>query len=1013
MSTGGDEACRTSLRLGNVPTEDQRRRPATRQRTGRARLRAPDLHTQSEASSWASTRHATIRHETGGNPVAILNRLLNTLHENGVPGPQLFRLESEFSFPLGEGGQGNVRGLDLAFKEKYRRTHKRIRKTWPVERIAIKQHLGRAREAWNGGQKPPVSQDDLCSRFRAAECEVLALAPGLFRNEPNIVKLVGWGLCLDTMEDPTSPCCRGLQLPLLVFERAEMDLAQLLGNLFPHVSMNGVDESRIERGIQMNRRWWSRWSNFEVLMGLQEDPYEVVRLLCVDVGHGLRSLHDNNFTHGDLKPENVLVFQTEKGWTAKLCDFGCAVGRDKLLATNDDGPTLKPKQQKETYLGTPHWSPSSHELSALDSFDDLRKCDLYVYGLLVWSSFCLGGKPPPLERPLRSALDDLQDLSAKAYPLLPALSERPWLFNQVGRLLEDTMASPARRSPNPWSYLYRRSKQRLAISNLEGATGLGSALVQTQTTFDTENIWNFFTTGPSHVRSFWGPAVEETRDNDTTTTPPPQVPVNLKAEYMEQDWWKPAETISTGSLDHTSGPASLLALPSDEDCLGTALFSGKRRQQDAQSLGPDMLSLLSSTGPTVEQKAGRLYHLARFRSRIPHRQDGGRWWTLQPTTEDENILMMALKAHPPVDINTLAWLCAGPVGRAEIKALRGYSDKWRWQTILGDADLSISGARLDESVRLDRFLLLLQFGAHVEDTDTNTLWRGRTASRWIASASGFSQYIQSCRNAAIPTIVSEIFRRLERGMGEGRIAPETIAYFIEHEAMAGGAVVPIPGKVLKHLYREEDEAARSAVRRYIAGGIGPLFGTEEDPLLSKRMTSERTTPLGWKKVTNSHVRRGVSCYEDDLTNSITLQEPRVSTIKMRQVKVGSLHDDSNGLSVHLDMLSCMRAGEDKADQHRLDQDLHDRFPYYDDAWFAEEWTREPNTNDVLKRIEEPWRIRTFNGLLQTRAISAVASLVARGKHILAIGVGYRLQVLQVVPMPRPRTYSLRSRRHSM
>src|SRR5690606_34566585 len=79
------------------------------------------------------------------------------------------------------------------------------------------------------------------------EAEVLTLSPNLFHGHPNIVQLMGWGLCLDTFEDPQSDCCGSVQLPVLVLERAEMNFSQLLESLF--TSRHQSLESQVEEGF--------------------------------------------------------------------------------------------------------------------------------------------------------------------------------------------------------------------------------------------------------------------------------------------------------------------------------------------------------------------------------------------------------------------------------------------------------------------------------------------------------------------------------------------------------------------------------------------------------------------------------------------------------------------------------------------------------------------------------------------------------------------------------------------
>ncbi|RYP46714.1 hypothetical protein DL768_007122 [Monosporascus sp. mg162] len=952
---GGDEGCRTAG--GEVPSlEARRRRPATVHRTGRRGL-ATDAQTPSEASSWASracTRHTRIRYETGGNPVAILNRLLNMLQESGIPGPQLFRLKEEFSHALGQGGQGNVRGLDNEVARRYRQADKRIHKIWPAELIAIKQHIER-----KDGQagKARSDNENLSSRFRAAECEVLALSPGLFRDHPNIVKLVGWGLCLDTIEDPASPCCGGLQLPLLVFERADMDLAEFLESLFPEPMRS--DDARAEEGSaglfrtrspEPQRSWWSSqlhlcWTSLQRWSGLEPDPYEIVRLLCIDIGHGLQTLHENHFTHGDLKPENVLVFDTGRKWTAKLCDFGCAVGQAKTTEEDDAAVRIP---QKEEYFGTPYWSPADSELRALRSFDSLRQCDLYVYGLLVWSSFCLRGKHPPAHPRLQDALKDRARLAeTMKYPWLPLSPYKQWLVAQVDRLLKETMVDPAQRNLAPWTCLYRDSEHDAQHAESD----------------DSDSMHAIDNTSPYHPPS-------------DTNTPWPHTTLEMKARYNEYSWWRndsgghdwpdvtesvffdpqaSMATVSRGSPDDNgSGPASSVTFSSDDNCLSTALFVTPRRQIDARNLFPRMVWLLNGKQSSLGRQHWYkdLYHLARFRSRVRPE-----WWTTTNVTQGGNILMMALGVSPPVDISTLAWLCAGPIGSAEVKALDG--EFATWESI-------VAPGALDESSRLDRFLLLLQFGADVEKKVRR---RGQLRDLHIRigwdSGTVFSQYMRSCRSATIPTVMREIAHRLDSARREHRISESTFKYFVGSRKIDG-----VPETAESDLTKDRNYTAIKALRQCITENSaffrlgGHSVAAERDPMLPRHPTVSTALPHGWKVIGNRRAGDVSTCFEDEFTRSVTLTPPKVSPIKMRQVTVGFLQH-SPGLSCHVDLLSCMRAGTGQDKRRKFEQDLKSRFPYYNDAWFTAEWNTEPNTDDVLKALKEPWRIQTFTTFLRT------------------------------------------------
>ncbi|GAB1321111.1 hypothetical protein MFIFM68171_11321 [Madurella fahalii] len=201
--------------------------------------------------------------QTGGDKVKILGRLLQTLEDNQVPGPQFFRLHQGFSTCLGEGGQGNVRGIDEAVAKRYDKAENEVRSKWPVRLIAIKQYqhsknkydpqpptLSFAAGDGNGSAAAAAkarADNELTGRFRAADSSARA--------------------CVSTLRPSPTPTSLATRAPIFLWK------------LLVH------------------------WT------GLMQDPCETVRLLCIDIGHGLGSLHDHGFTHGDLKPNNVLIFQ--------------------------------------------------------------------------------------------------------------------------------------------------------------------------------------------------------------------------------------------------------------------------------------------------------------------------------------------------------------------------------------------------------------------------------------------------------------------------------------------------------------------------------------------------------------------------------------------------------------------------------------------------------------------------------------------------------------------------------
>lgn len=188
-------------------------------------------------------------------------------------------------------------------------------------------------------------------------------------------------LCLDTLEfgeDGSDSDTKRKTLleddSLLDLERAECDFDQFLLFLFPQSEkaksnrqhFPGVSpESLLELGLHHPANPFApKKENLcsPVCKACTTEPqrdkgqhsgplvwsntYELVRRLCIDVGHGLQFLHENCLTHGGLKPQNVLIFQKTITFTAKICDFGHS---HSLRSGEDDN--------KEPYNGTDAWRP--------------------------------------------------------------------------------------------------------------------------------------------------------------------------------------------------------------------------------------------------------------------------------------------------------------------------------------------------------------------------------------------------------------------------------------------------------------------------------------------------------------------------------------------------------------------------------------------------------------------------------------------------------------------------------
>jgi serine/threonine protein kinase len=93
--------------------------------------------------------------------------------------------------------------------------------------------------------------------------------------------------------------------------------------------------------------------------------------LCLDVASGLEMIHRCGVIHGDMKLPNILVFEVEGRRVAKISDFGCALTSAEI-------------EEGQRYRGTRSYrAPELKDDPAL-TMEDLRRCDVYAFGLCVW-----------------------------------------------------------------------------------------------------------------------------------------------------------------------------------------------------------------------------------------------------------------------------------------------------------------------------------------------------------------------------------------------------------------------------------------------------------------------------------------------------------------------------------------------------------------------------------------------------------------------------------------------------
>ncbi|KAL6716893.1 hypothetical protein ACLMJK_004805 [Lecanora helva] len=121
--------------------------------------------------------------------------------------------------------------------------------------------------------------------------------------------------------------------------------------------------------------------------------------MCLDIAHGLEILHACDIVHGDVKCENVLVFEAESSDNqednsklyCKLTDFGVSRHPSGKIALGGSRPWQAPECLRGEFF----------------KLEDAKRTDVYSYGMLVWRVF-LDGDP---FKSLEESLGDLTDTS--------------------------------------------------------------------------------------------------------------------------------------------------------------------------------------------------------------------------------------------------------------------------------------------------------------------------------------------------------------------------------------------------------------------------------------------------------------------------------------------------------------------------------------------------------------------------------------------------------------------------
>ncbi|KAF8853253.1 hypothetical protein BDZ45DRAFT_82220 [Acephala macrosclerotiorum] len=200
--------------------------------------------------------------------------------------------------------------------------------------------FGRLYERVSKGASASVATSN--EAYRQIASEILALGHPALRSHQNIVQLIAisWEIREEKWPSKTEIW------PVLIFEKARYeDLEKFVRD--PKKVLRSKDTLSTKNMIK----------------------------ICADVATAMAVMHENNIVHGDVKPQNVLVFgESEETIVAKVADFGFA--------------TVASGNKIDVAISTPWVAPEVGSRDDGHTLEQAKKTDVYSFGMLcLWLIF--------------------------------------------------------------------------------------------------------------------------------------------------------------------------------------------------------------------------------------------------------------------------------------------------------------------------------------------------------------------------------------------------------------------------------------------------------------------------------------------------------------------------------------------------------------------------------------------------------------------------------------------------